>query len=483
MANNFYNPSGAPTTGAFAASAVMRGEFNNIGAGFDKLPTLSGLTIGRAVVVNSTGIALTVTTGTLALAGAFSLVGGHSLAITVNADAAVTFPTSGTLSTRAGVETLVNKTIDGGLNTLVNLGNGALTNSTVNINGTVIALGDTATVTAAAGTLTGGTLAAGVTASSLTSVGTLSTLTVSGALTYGGVTLSAVVTGTGSMVLSTSPTLTTPLLGTPTSGNLSNCTAFPAASLGGTTLASGVTGSSLTSVGTLGSLAVAGVTTISTNNAAPLMITRAAAGANVSIQISNNDGSWFVGKGSGGNFNVDTDSTIGTGPKLALTTSGDLSVASVTTTGLMSVGTTLGVTGATTLAALTINGNVTCNATTFNAGFTNFEVAALNVFGRFCTQTTTKNANFTLAATDTSIIVDNSSATTTATITSGLDIANTGRWLFIKTVNAQAVVSSASNVQPIGSISPGTAILPATAGAWAILQSDGSNWIVMARGT
>jgi hypothetical protein len=32
-------------------------------------------------------------------------------------------------------------------------------------------------------------------------------------------------TGTGNVVLSTSPTLVTPLLGTPTSGNLSNCTA------------------------------------------------------------------------------------------------------------------------------------------------------------------------------------------------------------------------------------------------------------------
>jgi hypothetical protein len=58
-------------------------------------------------------------------------------------------------------------------------------------------------------------------------------------------------TGTGSVVLSTSPTFTTPILGTPTSGNLSNCTAFPAGSLGGTTLVSTVVSSSLTSVGTL----------------------------------------------------------------------------------------------------------------------------------------------------------------------------------------------------------------------------------------
>ena len=35
-------------------------------------------------------------------------------------------------------------------------------------------------------------------------------------------------TGTGANVLSTSPTLVTPILGTPTSGNLANCTGIPA---------------------------------------------------------------------------------------------------------------------------------------------------------------------------------------------------------------------------------------------------------------
>jgi hypothetical protein len=35
-------------------------------------------------------------------------------------------------------------------------------------------------------------------------------------------------TGTGANVLGTSPTLVTPLLGTPTSGNLANCTGIPA---------------------------------------------------------------------------------------------------------------------------------------------------------------------------------------------------------------------------------------------------------------
>jgi len=43
-------------------------------------------------------------------------------------------------------------------------------------------------------------------------------------LAYAGTTLTSAVTGTGKMVLDASPTLITPILGTPTSGNLTNCT-------------------------------------------------------------------------------------------------------------------------------------------------------------------------------------------------------------------------------------------------------------------
>lgn len=58
--------------------------------------------------------------------------------------------------------------------------------------------------------------------------------TFSAAITYGGVTLTNAVTGTGSMVLSTSPTFTTPNLGTPSAATLTNATGLP--------LTSGVTG-------------------------------------------------------------------------------------------------------------------------------------------------------------------------------------------------------------------------------------------------
>ena len=53
------------------------------------------------------------------------------------------------------------------------------------------------------------------------------TLSMNGELTYGGVTLTNGVTGTGKMVLDTSPTLVTPSLGTPASGTLTNATGLP----------------------------------------------------------------------------------------------------------------------------------------------------------------------------------------------------------------------------------------------------------------
>ena len=50
-------------------------------------------------------------------------------------------------------------------------------------------------------------------------------------------------TGSGSTVLSTSPTLVTPVLGTPTSGTLTNCTGYPTSALSGSvSLTSQVTG-------------------------------------------------------------------------------------------------------------------------------------------------------------------------------------------------------------------------------------------------
>jgi len=58
-----------------------------------------------------------------------------------------------------------------------------------------------------------------------------------------------------------------------------------------------------------------------------------------------------------------------------------------------------------------------------------------------------------------------------------------GLVLNVRTFTANSVVASASVVISITGGASGTAILPATAGAWATLQSDGTNWIIMSRGT
>ena len=55
-----------------------------------------------------------------------------------------------------------------------------------------------------------------------------------------------------------------------------------------------------------------------------------------------------------------------------------------------------------------------------------------------------------------------------------------GRVLNFKNLQAQTLVSDLNNVAPIGSATPGTAILPASVGAWATLVSDGTNWVIMA---
>jgi hypothetical protein len=73
----------------------------------------------------------------------------------------------------------------------------------------------------------------------------------------------------------------------------------------------------------------------------------------------------------------------------------------------------------------------------------------------------------------------NASGTFTLTLPA-ITVINTGQWLYIKSIAAQIVNSASSNVVPLGSATAGTAIFPATAGKWASLQCDGTNWIVMA---
>lgn len=140
MSNDYYNQTGWPATGSSGASANARSELADIAAGFDKLPGLSG-NANKIVGVNSSGDALEAKSVTFA--AAFSTVGNYAVTLTFTGVTGVTFPTSGTLATRAGVETLTNKTINGPDNTLTNIANASLANSSMTFGATAVSLGGT----------------------------------------------------------------------------------------------------------------------------------------------------------------------------------------------------------------------------------------------------------------------------------------------------------------------------------------------------
>jgi len=93
----------------------------------------------------------------------------------------------------------------------------------------------------------------------------------------------------------------------------------------------------------------------------------------------------------------------------------------------------------------------------------------------------TYTANFTVGDGDTDIINNKSGSSCTVTLPSASTFF--GRKLFFNNEQAQTLVSASSNVVPKTGGAAGTAILPATDGAWAMLSSGGTNWKIMMSGT
>ena len=86
---------------------------------------------------------------------------------------------------------------------------------------------------------------------------------------------------------------------------------------------------------------------------------------------------------------------------------------------------------------------------------------------------TQTSATYTVGALDATLILNPSVAQVLVLPTAS---SYTGRILTLKLIAAHAVTSSASNVVPLAGGSASTAILTGTAGKFAVLQSDGSNW-------
>lgn len=82
---------------------------------------------------------------------------------------------------------------------------------------------------------------------------------------------------------------------------------------------------------------------------------------------------------------------------------------------------------------------------------------------------------YTVAVGDYSLILQPSAAFT-LTLPAA---APAGRLINLKLIAAFAVNSSSANVVPLAGGAAGTAILPATAGKYCMLQSDGTSWQIM----
>lgn len=88
----------------------------------------------------------------------------------------------------------------------------------------------------------------------------------------------------------------------------------------------------------------------------------------------------------------------------------------------------------------------------------------------------TKTADFTVDYTEQWLINNKSGSTCTVTLPNASEYA--GRVLSFQNYQAQLLVSASSDVVPQAGGAAGTSILAATAGKWATLVSNGTNWVI-----
>ena len=246
-------------------------------------------------------------------------------------------------------------------------------------------------------------------------------------------------TGSGATVFATSPTLVTPLLGTPTSGVLTNCTGLPVVGGGtgvATTTAYGVLAGGTTATGAFQNIGTGTAAQVLTSNGAGALPTFQAASGGVTT---------FNGSTTGLTPATATSGAITLGGTLAVA-NGGTGVTTSTGTGATVRGTSPSISGAvmsTMASSVLTSGTSQASTSGTSIDFTGIPSWVKRITVMFQGVSTSGTSNWVVRIGNGSIISSGYSSSSTYFVTAGLNTQSDTSGFLIRVDNASNVISGA----------------------------------------